>query len=258
MGEHVNQQRFRTRVRGTAHSFEMPWEDIVRELRKQSDKAAALLEELPRKPEQLQYVLRVLLRVQHRDMDRVLRRLTVRPYVLLKLLEYLIDHNHMVFRGRGVPRDLKSQVAAAVAKWYPLDAGQEELPEEQRTCDVSQYVVDVEATAGADIGESSRASKKARPTLLKEKSSTPGAGFTSANNVFEDNRETLVGSRNPGWFFRVVREASVQPGKPSLISRPGFERVNLSSIGFDWVASDEVTYDWVRLMRLGKRFHRMY
>ena len=85
MGEHVNQQRFRTRVRGTAHSFEMPWEDIVRELRKQSDKAAALLEELPRKPEQLQYVLRVLLRVQHRDMDRVLRRLTVRPYVLLKL-----------------------------------------------------------------------------------------------------------------------------------------------------------------------------
>ena len=32
LGEHVQQQTHRTRVRGTAHSFHMPWEDILHEL----------------------------------------------------------------------------------------------------------------------------------------------------------------------------------------------------------------------------------
>lgn len=195
LGEKVNQQQYRTRVRGTAHSFAMPWQDIVNELKKQSENAAASLKELPRRPEQLRYVLRVSLRVQRREMDRVLRKLAVRPYVLVKLLEYLIDHNHVVFRGRGAPRDLKQQMADAVSKWYAVDAGQDQLPQELRSCDVSEHVLEEQASSDAE-GNVAKRSKESRSTLLKEKSSTPGSGFNSAENIFEETRPATVSAGN--------------------------------------------------------------
>ena len=87
MNEEVNQQRFRTRVRGTAHSFHMPWEDILEELRKHCmDKG--ILEPIPRRAGCLKYILRVHLRVDKYSMEKVLRQLTVRPFVLLQLLYY--------------------------------------------------------------------------------------------------------------------------------------------------------------------------
>ncbi len=90
LNEEVQQQQYRTRVRGTAHSFHMPWSDILEELRKHClDKD--IMESLPRKAECLKYILRVHLRVGRRSMEKVLRQLTVRPFVLLQLLTFLID-----------------------------------------------------------------------------------------------------------------------------------------------------------------------
>ena len=90
LGEEVQHQQFRTRVRGTAHSFHMPWEDILQELK---DKCESLFDEahlLPRKPECLKYVLKVNLRVDRQNMHKVLKQLTIRPFVLLQLLYFLI------------------------------------------------------------------------------------------------------------------------------------------------------------------------
>ena len=131
MNEEVNQQRFRTRVRGTAHSFHMPCKDILEELRKHCmDKE--ILEPIPRKAECLKYILRVHLRVDKYSMEKVLRQLTVRPFVLLQLLYYLIDQNHSVFRGRGSAQQLRAQMRAAVEREYPISPQQQTRPEEEQ------------------------------------------------------------------------------------------------------------------------------
>ena len=49
----------------------------------------------------LKYFLRVHLRVDKGSMEKALKQLTVRPYVLLKLLYFLIEQNHEVLRGKG-------------------------------------------------------------------------------------------------------------------------------------------------------------
>ena len=56
MGEELHQQKYRTKVRGTAHSFALPWEEIVAELERNcmQDNVAQVL---PRPPDCLKYVL---------------------------------------------------------------------------------------------------------------------------------------------------------------------------------------------------------
>ena len=85
LGEQVQQQTHRTRVRGTAHSFHMPWEDILEELRAHCAMDEGAMTSLPRSPECLTYMLKVHLRIDRQNMAKVLRQLTVRPYVLLQL-----------------------------------------------------------------------------------------------------------------------------------------------------------------------------
>ena len=89
LGEQVQQQRHRTRVRGKAHSFNMPWEDTLEELHAHSATDASDMTSLPRSPECLKYMLKVHLRVDRQNMAKVLRQLTVRPFVLLQPLFYV-------------------------------------------------------------------------------------------------------------------------------------------------------------------------
>ncbi len=51
LGEEVQKQSHRTRVRGTAHSFHMPWEAILEELREHWEKEASDITSLPRSPD---------------------------------------------------------------------------------------------------------------------------------------------------------------------------------------------------------------
>ena len=77
LGEEVQQQKFRSRVRGTAHSFHMPWEDILEELKGHCEdhhKEAGLL---PRSPECLKYVLKVHMRVDRQNMERCMVGLNI-------------------------------------------------------------------------------------------------------------------------------------------------------------------------------------
>jgi len=43
----------------------------------------------------------------------------VRPYVLIALLDFLIDRNHEVFRGEGSAQELRAKVRSAVQREYP-------------------------------------------------------------------------------------------------------------------------------------------
>ena len=52
------------------------------------------------------------------SMEKVLGQMTVRPYVLLQLLYYLIELSHVVFRGKGSAQKLEQQMREAVARGY--------------------------------------------------------------------------------------------------------------------------------------------
>ena len=181
LGEELHQQKFRTKVRGTAHSFHMPWEDVLEELQRHCmSKDAA--EVLPRRPECLKYILRVQLRVGGKNLERALRRLTVRPFVLLELLYFLIDHNHEVFRGHGTAQALRQKMAAAVAQNYPVDKDTAHLPVEEQTWQVPSNLL-------LDAGESEG---NRRRTFMKEKNATPGAGGYDAEQIFANLRPAAV------------------------------------------------------------------
>ena len=89
MNEHMGQQKYRTVVRGSCISYHMPWEDILEHLsRNCSDRN---LSDTPHPQECLKYMLRVHLQVAGQDFKKYLKQVTVRPFVLVRLLDFLID-----------------------------------------------------------------------------------------------------------------------------------------------------------------------
>ena len=73
LNEQMQQQRHRTRVRGTAHSFHMPWEDILQELHAHCSTDGKDITSLPRSPECLKYMLKVHLRVDRQNIAKVVK-----------------------------------------------------------------------------------------------------------------------------------------------------------------------------------------
>jgi hypothetical protein len=190
LNEDVQQQQFRTRVRGTAHSVHMPWEDIVAELRKHAFEKDAL-QTIPRKAECLKYILRVSVRLDRYTLNKVLRQMSVRPFVLLQLLYYLIDHRHEAFRGKQSARELREAMRVAVSTEYPLSAEEMVKPDEER----EWHLPDDFATAeGKEVTRASRVCKR-----FPEKHSTPDAGAMDI--------ETCLSSGRPA---SLLMETSVQ------------------------------------------------
>ena len=54
----------------------------------------------------------------------------VRPFVLVALLDHLIDKNHEVFRGKGSAAELRAKMRAAVEREYPEEEAA--VPETER------------------------------------------------------------------------------------------------------------------------------
>ena len=95
----------------------MPWEDILEDLKRNcSDRD---LTEIPRPEECLKYLLRVHLNVNGLDFKKHLKQLHVRPFVLIALLDFFIDRNHEVFRGKGSAVELRARMREAVSRHYP-------------------------------------------------------------------------------------------------------------------------------------------
>ncbi len=184
LNEDMQQQQFRTRVRGTAHSVHMPWEDIVEELRRHClDKE--VLNAVPRTPECLKYILRVNLRIDRYNMAKVLRQLSVRPFVLLQLLYFLIDQHHEAFRGKKTARELREDMRVAVAQHYPLNPAEVSRPEEEREWHLPASFV----TVGSEEGKltSSRQSR-----LLQDKHATPDAGSVDMETCLSSGRPASI------------------------------------------------------------------
>ena len=105
VNENLQDQKYRTRVRGSAVSYQMSWDDIIRELRDNYlDKD---FRDIPRREESLQYILRVHLNVAGQNMEKHIKHLRARLCVLLLLLEFLIDRHHVAFKGKGSAAELK-------------------------------------------------------------------------------------------------------------------------------------------------------
>ena len=92
----------------------MPWESILDQLEDRCADGIKTLEELPRSPECLKYMVRVHITVDEQDLRKTLRQLGVRPYVVLQLLYFLIDQGHVAFRGKGRACELKQRMREAL------------------------------------------------------------------------------------------------------------------------------------------------
>ena len=55
------------------------------------------------------------------DFKKYLKQIQVRPFVLVALLDFLIDKNHEAFRGKGSVTKLKQDIRRSVAEEYPLE-----------------------------------------------------------------------------------------------------------------------------------------
>ena len=87
----VAKEAFRTAVRGHCFSLIMPWEDIMKSL--DGMMTDAELAVLPWGPECLKYLVRLQLRVAGKDLEKHLKEVKARPFILIKLLHELTDRH---------------------------------------------------------------------------------------------------------------------------------------------------------------------
>jgi len=186
MNEEIGEQRARTVVRGSCVSYHMPWEDILEDLMKNcSDKD---LLQIPHSEECLKYMLRVHLRVRGMSFKRHLKQVMVRPFVLVALLDFLIDRNHEVFRGKGSAQQLREKVRATVEREYPETEGHKAESERIGSIPASiQALLDAAEAAEVEDELATPAGPKRR-RLINDKNATPGDGARSLEDCLEDLR----------------------------------------------------------------------
>ena len=145
--EEMGAQKCRTVVRGSCASYWMPWEDILESLKRNcSDRN---LTDIPLPQECVKYMLRVHLQVRGIDLNKHLKQIMVRPYVLVALLNYLIEQNHEVFRGKASAEELREQMRKKVEKEYPETEAN--TPQAERTGAIPTSVLELlEESQAAD------------------------------------------------------------------------------------------------------------
>jgi len=165
----------------------MPWEDILENLHQNcSDRN---LSEIPHPQECLKYMLRVHMQVAGQDLHLLLRQVMARPFVLLHLLDYLIDHNHEVFRGKGSAEKLKRQMREAVEREYP--EREAHIEECARTGSIPPSILQLLEEAQLERDQAEEHCQRnglKRKRVLDDKNSTPGDGATSVENCLNDLR----------------------------------------------------------------------
>ena len=190
MNEKFGQQRWRTRVKGSACTFQMPWEDIITDLQRNVDDSE--LADIPRSSECLKYMLRVQLKVGNVDFTKKLKQLYIRPWMVLRLLYYLIEQNHQVFRGKGRAIELKERMRAAVEREYPEHQGH--LPEEEREGHIPKSLLTMLREAEEEKSREGPPVKRIRRgvNLDDEKNATPGPGAQASEQCLDNIRPLSV------------------------------------------------------------------
>ena len=176
----------------------MPWEDILEALKQNC--ADRKLNEIPHPEDCLKYMLRVVLKVNAMSFKKHLKQLMVRPYVLIALLDFLIDRNHEVFRGKGSAQDLRAKMRSAVQREYPETEA--DKPESERQGHIPpsiEAMLDATEQENPKPGEATEASfpgsggtterpKKKHRQLLGEKNATPGDGGRDLHECLDNIR----------------------------------------------------------------------
>ena len=75
------------------------------------------------------------------DLKKQLKQVHVRPFVLVLLLDYLIEQRHEVFVGKGSAEELRQRMRAAVAREYPEQEA--DIPEEERQGTMPPSILEV-------------------------------------------------------------------------------------------------------------------
>ena len=123
--------------------------------------------EVPHPEECVKYMLRAHITPGGVDLKKHRKQLLVRPYVLLLLLDFLIDRNHEVFRGEGSALELKARMREAVARQYPEK--ETHVPEAQRQGFIPPAILEALRAAESERQEATAAgapsSKRLRITL---------------------------------------------------------------------------------------------
>ena len=97
MDEVMAQQRSRTVVRGSACTYQMPWEEIVQDVHRNCHGREVQHTAYPRNQESLKYFIRVHMNVGGVDLKKWMKQIHVRPFVLLRLIDFLIDSKHEAY-----------------------------------------------------------------------------------------------------------------------------------------------------------------
>ena len=195
MTEEVGKKRWRTVVKGSCYSFRMPWEDILESL---EENISSDMVNIPRDEECVKYMLRLHLKIGGVDVTQHLRQVHVRPFVLLLLLDYLIDQNHEVFHGKGKAQLLKQKMRDKVNFEYPETEGHLPLEERNGALPPSIQKILEEHDEQKKATETSKAGSSASgrlvpkdagtSMLLTEKNATPSDGSRPLETCLDDIR----------------------------------------------------------------------
>ena len=131
----VGQQEWRTAVKGQCFSFVMPWSQIIREFDKRMQNQTDLAD-LPRNGHTLKYIFRLQLRVAAHWLDKELKQIHLRPFVLIRLLCFIMMRHPNLLRSIHVGDNLQRVVEEMVHQEHLRD--QLETQEQQTLEEVEE------------------------------------------------------------------------------------------------------------------------
>ena len=119
--EHLHHSAHRVKVRGNVSSFSLPWEDVFIHLQRLQEQSP--VEYLPHKVETLAALVKLTIKgARHSKVVDWVKGATVRPWVVTKLLNHLIDLDHPMIAGHSDKDALKAELAARVTREYGTTA----------------------------------------------------------------------------------------------------------------------------------------
>jgi len=163
----VGQQEWRTAVKGQCFSFVMPWSQIIREFDKRMQNQRDLAD-LPRNGNTLKYIFRLQLRVAAKWLDAELKQIHLRPFVLIRLLCFIMTRHPNLLKSVHVGENLQRVVEEMVHQTYP--EREAEKPEHERFGQIPEGLREI---VEEEVQEEEVNSRKCRKILVKEKTGVP-------------------------------------------------------------------------------------
>ena len=113
--EDIHKAEHRVAIRGNVSSFSMPWEDIMATL----DPTHRTWESLPHSPATLQALVKITVKgMRYNEALEWVSGAKIRPWVVIALLQHLVDLGHPMCQDRDSPDQEKVRIAERVEAVY--------------------------------------------------------------------------------------------------------------------------------------------